>query len=239
MLKRALPAFAFLALATLGLPTLAQTPAPAAAKPAAASAKPAEAATKTTPAPAKPADATKPAAAGEAAIAAVHPRVLIKTSLGDMTVELNEDKAPKSVENFLQYAKEGFYDGTVFHRVIDGFMIQGGGFTRDLTQKRTRAPVHNEANNGLSNARGTLAMARTSDPHSATAQFFINVVDNKRLDYVSDTNGMTWGYCVFGKVIEGLDVVDKIKAVPTAAQGPLPRDVPTTPVVIEKVEIKQ
>jgi peptidyl-prolyl cis-trans isomerase A (cyclophilin A)/peptidyl-prolyl cis-trans isomerase B (cyclophilin B) len=230
MLKRALPAFAFLALAAFAAPTLAQAP----AKPA-----PAPAATKPAPAPAKPAaDAAKAAAPGDAAIASTHPKVLIKTNLGDMTVELYEDKAPKSVENFLQYAKDGFYDGTVFHRVIDGFMIQGGGFTRDLTQKRTRAPVHNEANNGLSNMRGTLAMARTSDPHSATAQFFINVVDNKRLDYVSDANGMTWGYCVFGKVIEGLDVVDKIKAVPTAAQGPLPRDVPTTPVVIEKVEIR-
>ncbi|MFO1516481.1 MAG: peptidylprolyl isomerase [Lysobacterales bacterium] len=165
--------------------------------------------------------------------------MLIKTSLGDITLELYPDKAPKTVENFLQYAREGFYDGTVFHRVIENFMIQGGGFTRELVQKRTRAPVHNEANNGLSNLRGTVAMARTSDPHSATAQFFINVVDNKRLDYVSDQNGLTWGYCVFGKVVEGLDTVDKIKAVPTDAQGPLPRDVPKTPVVIEKVQVLQ
>jgi peptidyl-prolyl cis-trans isomerase A (cyclophilin A)/peptidyl-prolyl cis-trans isomerase B (cyclophilin B) len=235
MLKRALPAFALLALAAFSMPALAQTGAPATKPAAAAAAKPADAKIAATPT--KPgADATK---AADGAVASTHPKVLIKTSLGDITIELYEDKAPKSVENFLQYAREGFYDGTVFHRVIDGFMVQGGGFTRDLTQKRTRAPVHNEANNGLSNMRGTLAMARTSDPHSATAQFFINVADNKRLDYVSDTNGMTWGYCVFAKVIEGLDVVDKIKAVPTAAQGPLPRDVPTTPVLIEKVEIKQ
>lgn len=191
----------------------------------------------------KPAE-TKPASDGAKAPDAptekvANPKVLIRTNMGEISVELYPDKAPKTVENFLQYLKDGFYDGTVFHRVIDGFMIQGGGFTKDLTQKRTRAPIHNEANNGLSNQRGTLAMARTGDPHSATAQFFINIVDNNRLDYVSEQNGMTWGYCVFGKVISGMEVVDKIKAVPTAAQGPLPRDVPTTAIVIEKMSITQ
>ncbi|UXI70718.1 peptidylprolyl isomerase [Tahibacter amnicola] len=159
------------------------------------------------------------------------------TSMGDITIELFPDKAPKSVENFLQYTKEGFYNGTIFHRVINGFMVQGGGFTKDLTQKRTRPPIHNEANNGLSNLRGTVAMARTGDPHSATAQFFINVVDNKRLDYVSDQSGMTYGYCVFGKVVAGMDVVDKIKAVETGPQGPLPGDVPKTAITIDKAEV--
>jgi len=232
MLKRALLAFAPIAFVLLAPIAFA---APNAAAPAAPAAKPAEVAK---PAPAKPAGAEIAKPAGDAA-AVSHPRVLIKTSMGDITIELYPDKAPKTVENFLQYAKEGFYDGTVFHRVIDSFMIQGGGFTRDLTQKRTRAPIHNEANNGLSNIKGTLAMARTGDPHSATAQFFVNIADNKRLDYVSDQNGMTWGYCVFGKVVDGMDTVDKIRVVPTGAQGPLPRDVPTTAVVIEKVEIQQ
>jgi peptidyl-prolyl cis-trans isomerase A (cyclophilin A)/peptidyl-prolyl cis-trans isomerase B (cyclophilin B) len=196
--------------------------------------------TGTKPADTKPAAApAKPAAAAPAADAAkpANQSVVLHTSMGNITIELYADKAPKSVENFLQYAKDGFYDGTVFHRVIDNFMIQGGGFTKDLTQKRTRAPVHNEANNGLSNLRGTVAMARTGDPHSATAQFFINLVDNKRLDYVSDQSGMTYGYAVFGKVTAGLDVVDKIKAVETGAQGPLASDVPKTPITIDKVEL--
>lgn len=184
--------------------------------------------------------AAKPAAkiaAGKTAQAGAEiaaPKVLLKTSLGDITLELYPDKAPKSVENFLDYAKSGFYDGTIFHRVIAGFMIQGGGFTRDLHQKKTRAPVVNESKNGLSNLRGTLTMARTGDPNSATAQFFINAVDNPRLDYTDDANP---GYCVFGKVIAGLDVVDKIRAVPTDAQGPFRSDVPTTPVVIEKATL--
>jgi peptidyl-prolyl cis-trans isomerase A (cyclophilin A) len=160
-------------------------------------------------------------------------KVLIKTNLGEMTVELYPDKAPKSVENFLAYVNGKFYDGTIFHRVIDNFMIQGGGFTPELRQKATRPAIANEAKNGLSNSRGTLAMARTGDPNSATAQFFINVVDNPRLDFTSEANGSTWGYCVFGKVISGLDVVDKIKAVPTGALGPFKSGVPTTPVVIE------
>jgi cyclophilin family peptidyl-prolyl cis-trans isomerase len=181
---------------------------------------------------------TAPAVAAEAEPAAViAPRVLIRTSVGDITVELNTEKAPKSVENFLQYVRDKFYDGTVFHRVIDNFMVQGGGFGPDLKQKATRAPIANEANNGLSNLQGTLAMARTNDPNSATAQFFINVVDNNRLDYVSAENGFTWGYAVFGKVVSGMEVVTQIKATPTGAGGPFPRDVPVTPIVINSIEV--
>jgi peptidyl-prolyl cis-trans isomerase A (cyclophilin A) len=222
MLKRALLILALL------LPALAFAQAGTApAKPAA------KAPAKTAPAKAK--NEAKPSAEVEKAAAA--PKVLLKTSLGDMTIELYPDKAPKTVENFLAYVNSGFYDGTVFHRVIDNFMIQGGGFTRELRQKPTRPAIPNEAKNGLSNLRGTVAMARTGDPNSATAQFFINVVDNPRLDYTSDANGATWGYCVFGKVISGLDVIDKIKAVPTGAQGPFKSDVPTTPIVIEKASV--
>jgi len=187
--------------------------------------------------PAKKTEAQPKPAATEVAAPANNPKVLLHTSMGDIKVELYPDKAPKTVENFLAYVNAKFYDGTVFHRVIDNFMIQGGGFTPDLRQKATRPAIANEAKNGLSNSRGTLAMARTGDPNSATAQFFINVVDNPRLDYTSDANGSTWGYCVFGKVISGLDVVDKIKAVPTGAQGPFKSDVPTTPVVIEKISV--
>jgi cyclophilin family peptidyl-prolyl cis-trans isomerase len=189
------------------------------------------------------APATAPAAQPAAAPAATEaapapaPRVLMRTSLGDITIELAPDKAPKTVENFLAYVQAKFYDGTVFHRVIDNFMVQGGGFTADLKQKPTRAPVQNEADNGLSNLRGTVAMARTNDPNSATAQFFINVVDNNRLDHVSKENGFTWGYAVFGKVVSGMDVVDQIKATPTGPGGPFPRDVPVTPVVIQSVEV--
>mgnify|MGYP001549938007 FL=1 len=192
--------------------------------------KPAARAVKATPAPA----AKTPDSKAADAAAQASPRILIKTSLGDLTVALYPDKAPKSVENFLDYVKSGFYDGTIFHRVIANFMIQGGGFTRDLRMKPTRAPIANESKNGLSNLRGTLAMARTADPNSATAQFFINVVDNPRLDYAGDASP---GYAVFGKVVSGLDVVDKIKAVPTGAQGPFRSDVPVTPVVIEKVSL--
>ena len=162
------------------------------------------------------------------------PKVLLKTSAGDITLELYADKAPKSVENFLTYVKSGFYSGTIFHRVIADFMIQGGGFTQDLTQKPTRAAIPIESKNGLSNLRGTLAMARTADPNSATAQFFINTVDNQRLDYASDSNP---GYTVFGKVTSGLDVVDKIRATPTGAQRPFSSDVPTTPIVIESATV--
>ncbi len=186
-----------------------------------------------------PAPATTPAApaATETPAAAAPVKVLFKTSLGNITMEVYPDKAPKTVENFLQYVKDKHYDGTIFHRVIDGFMVQGGGFTADLRQKPTRAPVANEADNGLSNARGTVAMARTNEPNSATAQFFVNVADNSRLDFVSKENGFTWGYCVFGKVIEGLDVVDQIKATETGPAGPFQKDVPKTPIVITSAEI--
>ncbi len=193
-----------------------------------------------TPAPsaeAAPAPAAPLVAVEKEPAAVVAPRVLIRTSVGDITVELEAAKAPKSVENFLQYVRDKFYDGTVFHRVIDNFMVQGGGFGPDLNQKATRAPIANEADNGLSNLRGTLAMARTNDPNSATAQFFINVVDNNRLDFVSAENGFTWGYAVFGKVVSGMEVVDQIKATPTGAGGPFPRDVPVTPIVINSIEV--
>ncbi len=181
---------------------------------------------------------TAPAVAPtEAVVTTPGPRVALHTNLGDIIVELDSAKAPLSAENFLTYVKDGYYNGTVFHRVIDNFMAQGGGYTTDLQAKPTRAPIQNEANNGLSNLRGTLAMARTGEPHSAQAQFFINLVDNPRLDYVSDQNGMTWGYAVFGKVVEGMDVVDKIRAIPTHGQGPFRTDVPTQPVVIERAEL--
>lgn len=161
------------------------------------------------------------------------PKVRIETTLGPITLELAEDKAPKTVANFLEYTRQGFYNGTVFHRVIDNFMIQGGGFTADFQQKPTRAPIPNEADNGLKNLRGTVAMARTNDPGSATAQFFINVKDNAALDYKSATP-QGWGYAVFGKVIEGMDTVDKIRKVATGAGGPGGRfaDVPAKPVLI-------
>lgn len=164
------------------------------------------------------------------------PTVIIHTSQGDIKIELYEDQAPVSVKNFLDYARTGYYDGTIFHRVIPGFMIQGGGFDAELTPKPTEAPIKNEADNGLSNERGTLAMARTNDPDSATAQFFINVVDNPALDHRGKQSGRTWGYAVFGRVIEGMEVVDEIRFVPTEARGPH-QDVPVEPVVIERVEI--
>jgi peptidyl-prolyl cis-trans isomerase B (cyclophilin B) len=151
--------------------------------------------------------------------------VVLETSLGSIKVELDADKAPVTVENFLSYVDEGFYDGTVFHRVIPTFMIQGGGFAPGLKQKKTKPPIKNEAPNGLSNTRGAIAMARTSDLHSATAQFFINVADNRSLDNRNSP------YCVFGKVVEGMDVVDKIKAVSTGRQG-VHENVPTQDVVI-------
>jgi len=164
-----------------------------------------------------------------------HPRVRITTTLGDIVLELDREKAPKSVENFLNYVREGFYDGTIFHRVIDGFMVQGGGFTQDFQKKPTRAPIKNEADNGLKNLKGTVAMARTNDPNSATAQFFINVSDkNSFLNHTSPTS-RGWGYAVFGKVVEGMDVVDKIRKTPTGSGGQFRSDVPRTPVVMEKV----
>jgi len=159
------------------------------------------------------------------AFAADAPRVLIKTSAGDIVVELNPDKAPISSENFLKYVKKGQYNGTLFHRVINGFMIQGGGYDKNMREKDTAAPIQNEAKNGLKNEVYTIAMARTSAPHSATAQFFINVANNSALDYPSRDG---WGYAVFGKVVQGADVVDRIRQVQTG-----PGDVPVTPVVIE------
>lgn len=161
------------------------------------------------------------------------PRVEMKTSEGTIVIELYPDKAPVSVANFLQYAREGFYDGLIFHRVIDGFMIQGGGFDPGMKQKATRAPITNEAKNGLKNDAGTLAMARTNDPHSASSQFFINLVNNSNLDYPSFDG---WGYAVFGKVVSGLDIVQKIGKTKTGSAGYM-GDVPKTPVVIQSVKL--
>ena len=160
--------------------------------------------------------------------------VILHTNMGDIGIELDADNAPKTVENFLQYVRDGHYDNTVFHRVIDGFMIQGGGMGPGMKQKPTRAPIGNEATNGLKNKRYTVAMARTSDPHSATSQFFINVADNDFLDFKSP-GGNGWGYCVFGKVVKGQDVVDKIKGVATGSSGGH-QDVPRQDVVIERAE---
>lgn len=169
-------------------------------------------------------------------VVAANPEVEIKTNMGAITLELYSDKAPKTVENFLQYAKDGFFKGTIFHRVINGFMIQGGGFTTDFAQKKIRAPVQNEANNGLKNDLGTIAMARTSDPQSATAQFFINHKNNDFLNHTSPTP-QGWGYAVFGKVTKGLDVVNKIAAIETGPNGPFQSDVPRRPVIIEDVRV--
>lgn len=161
-------------------------------------------------------------------------KVLLKTSKGDITLELDRENAPASVENFLQYVRDGHYDNTVFHRVIDGFMIQGGGMEPGMKQKGTRKPIANEATNGLKNKKYTVAMARTSEPHSATAQFFINVADNDFLDYKAPSaNG--WGYCVFAKVVQGQDVVDTIKDVPTGNSG-FHQNVPKDDVLIVKAE---
>ena len=158
------------------------------------------------------------------------PQVRMVTSKGDIVIELNAAAAPGTADNFLRYVDDGFYDGTIFHRVIDGFMIQGGGFTADMKQKKARGPIKNEADNGLKNARGTVAMARTPDPHSASAQFFINVKDNAFLNFRSpDQAG--YGYCVFGRVVAGMDVVDQVKAVQTGAQAGM-QDVPVDPVII-------
>ena len=162
-----------------------------------------------------------------------NPKVTMHTSKGDIRIELYRDQAPVTVENFLQYARDGFYDGTIFHRVISHFMIQGGGFTADGERKQTREPIENEADNGMKNLRGTVAMARTNDPHSATAQFFINVELNPNLDHKGTANSRDWGYAVFGHVIEGMEVVDDIRFVPTDN-----RDWPLEPVVIESVEIE-
>ena len=162
-------------------------------------------------------------------------RVRMSTILGDMILELDAENAPKTVENFVSYASSGFYDGTIFHRVINNFMVQGGGFDADMRQKTTEAPIDNEANNGLKNNRGTIAMARTMDPHSATAQFFINVSDNDFLNHTAE-NMQGWGYTVFGQVVEGEEVLDKIRVVPTGSQAGH-QDVPVDPVVIESVTV--
>jgi peptidyl-prolyl cis-trans isomerase A (cyclophilin A) len=165
-------------------------------------------------------------------VGAAAPLVELKTNLGTIVLELHPDRAPETVRNFEQYVKDGFYNGTVFHRVIPGFMIQGGGFTADLAHKPPRGPIKNEANNGLKTEIGPIAMARTSDPHSASSQFFINVVDNPPLDYREGN----FGYCVFGKVKSGMDVIDKIAAVATASRPPH-QNVPVKPVVIESARM--
>lgn len=178
-----------------------------------------------------------PAAAQNPPSSPSNPLVVLETSMGNITVELYKDRAPISVENFLQYANEGFYDGTIFHRVIRGFMVQAGGFTADMSQKKTREPIRNEATNRLRNLRGTLAMARTNQVRSATAQFFINTADNAALDH----KGMTpdeFGYAVFGKVIGGMEVVDRIEKAKTSQSGPM-TDVPVEPLIIKKVYVRK
>ncbi len=169
-------------------------------------------------------------------VAEENPSAIIHTSLGDIQIELFTKEAPVSVENFIGYAESGAYDGTIFHRVISHFMIQGGGFTPDMVKKPTGDPIVNEASNGLSNTRGTIAMARTNDPNSATNQFFINTQDNIALNYTGEDNSRTWGYAVFGKVTSGMDVVDEIRFVETTTVPPY-SDVPVEPVIIESVEI--
>ena len=162
-------------------------------------------------------------------------KAVIATSLGQITIELNQEKAPKTVENFLAYVRSGFYDGTIFHRVIEGFMIQGGGMDKEMKTKPTNPSIENEANNGLSNLHGTIAMARTSNPHSATAQFFINTEDNRGLDFQSETE-QGWGYCVFGKVTDGIEVVIAIDEKPTTTRNGF-QDVPEEIVTIDKVSM--
>ncbi len=181
--------------------------------------------------------AALPASAQQTGQNTAAPRVKLETSLGVIMLELDAQKAPKTVANFVQYVKDKHYDGTVFHRVIDGFMIQGGGFTADMQQKATRPSIQNEADNGLKNLPLTVAMARTNDPHSASAQFFINIADNRFLNHTQPTlNG--WGYAVFGKVAAGADVVDKIRQVRTGNRGMF-ENVPTTPVTILKATLEK
>jgi cyclophilin family peptidyl-prolyl cis-trans isomerase len=170
-------------------------------------------------------------------VAVAGPKVQFKTTLGNFTVELNEKAAPKTVKNFLGYVESGHYSNTLFHRVIADFMIQGGGHGLDYAEKPTKAAILNESNNGLSNVRGTIAMARKGDPNSATAQFFINVRDNVQLDYSGTPDAPAWGYTVFGKVVAGMDVVDKIRNTPTGPGGPFPSDVPQEKVVIQSASV--
>lgn len=162
--------------------------------------------------------------------------IKLTTNQGDIVLELDAEKAPNTVKNFVTYVEEGFYEGVIFHRIIPNFMAQGGGFTSDFKQKDTSSPIQNEADNGLANDRGTIAMARTGDPHSATGQFFINLADNGFLNHSSKTQ-QGWGYAVFGKVTEGMDVVDKMAAIPTGSGGMFPTDVPQEEVIIEKAEV--
>ena len=163
--------------------------------------------------------------------------IIFNTNYGPISIELNSEKAPKSAENFLQYAKQGFYNGTIFHRVIDGFMVQGGGFEPGMSQKANHDPIDNEADNGLSNLTGTLAMARTAEPHSATSQFFINVSDNFFLDHRGKT-AQGWGYAVFGKVVDGMDVVNKIKSCQTTSRAGH-QDVPIDDIIIESTDVTE
>lgn len=174
--------------------------------------------------------------AANSSVFASNPKVRMETTKGVVVIELYPDKAPKTVENFLRYVNEGKYDGTIFHRVIKRFMNQGGGFTPDFKKVETFAPIKNEADNGLKNKRGTIAMARTGDPHSATNQFFVNTVDNAFLDHTSKTP-RGWGYCVFATVVDGMDVMDRIAKVPTGANGPLQQDVPMEEILIQKVSV--
>jgi cyclophilin family peptidyl-prolyl cis-trans isomerase len=167
---------------------------------------------------------------------ATNPKVRMETTKGTVIIELYPDKAPKTVENFLRYAREGKYDDTIFHRVIKRFMNQGGGFTVDYTKVETYPPITNEADNGLKNVRGTIAMARTGEPHSATNQFFINTVDNSFLDHTSKTP-RGWGYCVFGTVVDGMEVMDRIARVTTGSGGPFQQDVPQEQIIIQKVSV--
>ena len=162
--------------------------------------------------------------------------VLMRTSAGDLTIELYPNEAPRTVENFLQYVEDGFYDGTIFHRVVRGFVIQGGGFTADMMEKDNREPIENEARNGLMNLRGTLSMARTMDPHSATSQFFVNTKDNAMLDHTEPTTTRGWGYAVFGMVISGMEAVDRIEASRVVSRAGH-NDVPETPIVIESATV--
>lgn len=170
------------------------------------------------------------------ALADDRPRIMLQTNIGQIVLELDAARAPASVKNFIGYVNSGFYNDTLFHRVIEGFMVQGGGFTGEFMKKQTKPPIRNEANNGLKNQAYTISMARTNAPHSATSQFFINTVDNTNLDHTEPTP-RGWGYAVFGRVIEGFEVVDNIGTVVTGAQGPFPRDVPREPIFIESASV--
>ncbi|MBS7456529.1 peptidylprolyl isomerase [Coralloluteibacterium stylophorae] len=173
----------------------------------------------------------------EEAPAVTGPQAVLHTSMGDITLELYPQQAPRTVQNFVEYARAGFYNGTIFHRVIPDMLVQAGAYTPDMQPKPTRAPIPLETQNGLSNLRGTVAAARAAAPESATSQFFINVVDNPRFDFTSDESDYTRGYAVFARVVDGMDVVDAIREVPTTAREPLQRDVPVEPVTIERVEL--